>query len=125
MGHILAGGGRAKAGESIYLSNFFTPPRPLHFVKHDSVLLIITGQGRTGLLFRTGQGRAGQALFCRLWNTSLDRRASDNVIHSNTRPNTANHTKYGIWGAHLSALNMVEWGIPEKILQNAVQSRRF
>ena len=35
----------------------------------------------------------------------------------------ARYTKYGIWGAYLSALSMVEWGIPENILQNAVQTR--
>ena len=28
-------------------------------------------------------------------------------------------------GAYLTALNMVDWGIPEKILRNAVQSRWF
>ena len=27
------------------------------------------------------------------------------------------------WGAYLSASNVVKWGIPEKILQNAVQAR--
>ena len=26
-------------------------------------------------------------------------------------------------GAYLSAPNMVEWGVPEKILQNAVETR--
>ena len=31
--------------------------------------------------------------------------------------------KYGIWDAFLSALDMVKWGIPEKILQNIVQMR--
>ena len=35
------------------------------------------------------------------------------------------YTKYSISGAYLSVLNMVEWGIPEKILQNAVQLRWF
>ena len=49
MGHILAGGGRAMAYESIYLSNLFSPP-PLDFVKHDSAPLIITGQGRQACL---------------------------------------------------------------------------
>ena len=28
-------------------------------------------------------------------------------------------------GTYLSALNMVKWGIPEKILQNVVQTRSF
>ena len=65
MGHILVGGGRAKADESIYLSNFFSPP-PLDFVKHDSAPLIITGQGRTGLFFRTGRGRQGRLFFADL-----------------------------------------------------------
>ena len=31
--------------------------------------------------------------------------------------------KYGIWRAYLGEPNMVKWGIPEKILQNAVQTR--
>ena len=31
------------------------------------------------------------------------------------------YAKYGIWGAYSSAQNMVEWGIPEKTSQNAVQ----
>ena len=47
-----------------------------------------------------------------------------------TRPylacsNTPKHGKYSIWGAYFSALNVIEWGIPEKILQNAVQSHWF
>ena len=33
--------------------------------------------------------------------------------------------KYGIWDAYLSVLNMVQWGIPEKILQNAIQIQIF
>ena len=40
------------------------------------------------------------------------------LAHSNTRP------KYRIWsylGVYLSAPKMIKWGIPEKILQNAVQ----
>ena len=36
------------------------------------------------------------------------------------QPNTA---KYGIWRAYLGEPYMVKWGIPEKILQNAVQTR--
>ena len=28
----------------------------------------------------------------------------------------AKYAKNGIWGAYLSALNMIEWGIPEKML---------
>ena len=66
-----AGAGQ-RHDESIYLSNLFSPP-PLDFVKHDSAPLIITGQGRTGLFFRTGRGRQGRLFFCRLGNTSLDR----------------------------------------------------
>ena len=31
--------------------------------------------------------------------------------------------KYAIWDTYFSALNLVEWGIPEKIKQNAVQSQ--
>ena len=31
------------------------------------------------------------------------------------------YAKYGIWGAYSSAQNMVEWGVPEKTSQNAVQ----
>ena len=33
------------------------------------------------------------------------------------------YAKYGIWDAVLGALDMVKWGIPEKILQNVVQTR--
>ena len=33
--------------------------------------------------------------------------------------------KHSIWGAYLSALNMVKFVIPEKILQNAVQMHWF
>ena len=35
----------------------------------------------------------------------------------------AKYAKYAYLGAHLGAQNMVKWGIPEKILQNAVQTR--
>ena len=35
------------------------------------------------------------------------------------------YANYGIWGAYLGAPNMVKWGVPEKILQNAVQTRWF
>ena len=44
-------------------------------------------------------------------------------IYINMRP------KYRTWciwpylGAYLSAPNMVKWGVPEKVLQNAVQTR--
>ena len=31
--------------------------------------------------------------------------------------------KYAYLGAYLGAPNMVKWGVPEKILQNAVQTR--
>ena len=34
----------------------------------------------------------------------------------------AKYANYGIWGAYLSAQNMFKWGIPERILQNAVQT---
>ena len=43
-----------------------------------------------------------------------------NLGSSNTRQNTAKYTKYGIW-----ARIWVKLGIPEKILQNSVQSRWF
>ena len=33
------------------------------------------------------------------------------------------YAKYGIWGAYAGAPNMVKWGVPGKILQNAVQAR--
>ena len=39
-----------------------------------------------------------------------------------TCPNTANYTKNSIRGAYLGTPNMVNWGVPEKILQNAVQT---
>ena len=38
-------------------------------------------------------------------------------------PNMAKYAKYAYLGTYLGAQNMVEWGIPEKILQNAVQTR--
>ena len=31
--------------------------------------------------------------------------------------------KYAYLGTYLGALNMVKWGVPEKILQNVVQTR--
>ena len=37
--------------------------------------------------------------------------------------NMPNMAKYAYLGAYLGAQNMVKWGIPEKILQNAVQTR--
>ena len=37
-------------------------------------------------------------------------------------PNMAKYAKYGIWGPYLGVLNMVKWGVPRKILQNAVQT---
>ena len=33
------------------------------------------------------------------------------------------YAKYAYLGAYLGARNMVKWGVPEKILQNAVQTR--
>ena len=38
-------------------------------------------------------------------------------------PNMAKYAKYAYLGAYLGARNMVKWGVPEKILQNAVQMR--
>ena len=38
-------------------------------------------------------------------------------LRAQIRPNTAKYAKYGIW-----ALNMAKWGIPEKILHNAVHT---
>ena len=38
------------------------------------------------------------------------------------RPNMLNMAKYAKY-AYLGARNMVKWGVPEKILQNAVQTR--
>ena len=37
--------------------------------------------------------------------------------------NMAKYAKYAYLGAYLGARNMVKWGVPEKILQNAVQTR--
>ena len=36
-------------------------------------------------------------------------------------PNMAKYAKYAYLGTYLGAQNMVKWGIPEKILQNAVK----
>ena len=33
------------------------------------------------------------------------------------------YAKYAYLGAYLGAPNKVKWGVPEKILQNAVQTR--
>ena len=38
-------------------------------------------------------------------------------------PNMAKYAKYAYLGAYLGVPNMVKWGVPEKILQNAVQTR--
>ena len=35
----------------------------------------------------------------------------------------AKYAKYAYLGAYLGAPNKVKWGVPEKILQNAVQTR--
>ena len=43
-------------------------------------------------------------------------------MHPNM-PNMAKYAKYAYLGAYLGARNMVKWGVPEKILQNAVQTR--
>ena len=45
-------------------------------------------------------------------------------IYARNVPNTPNIAKYGIWCKHLAELNMVEWGVQEKIMQNALQARR-
>ena len=37
-------------------------------------------------------------------------------------PNMAKYAKYAYLGAYLGARNMVKWGVPENILQNAVQT---
>ena len=37
--------------------------------------------------------------------------------------NMPNMAKYAYLGVYLGAQNMVKWGVPEKILQNAVQTR--
>ena len=47
---------------------------------------------------------------------------SDNQ-EANTRPNMPNMAKYAYLGVYLGARNMVKWGVPEKILQNAVRTR--
>ena len=43
-------------------------------------------------------------------------------MHPNT-PIMAKYAKYAYLGAYLGARSMVKWGVPEKILQNAVQTR--
>ena len=43
--------------------------------------------------------------------------------HVNTRPNMSNMAKYEFLCAYMGALNMVKWGVPEKILQNIVPTR--
>ena len=37
----------------------------------------------------------------------------------------ARYAKYAYLGAYLCAPNMVKWGVPEKILQNTVQTCPF
>ena len=45
------------------------------------------------------------------------------MTHSpNAIANMAKYAKYAYLGAHLGARNIVMWGVPEKILQNAVQT---
>ena len=48
------------------------------------------------------------------------------ALHCNA-PKYAKYAKYAYldayWGAHFGARKMVKWDIPEKILQNAVQTR--
>ena len=46
-------------------------------------------------------------------------KSAKNLIWSNM----AKYAKYAYLGAYLGARNMVKWGVPEKILQNAVQTR--
>ena len=41
----------------------------------------------------------------------------------NMHPNMPNMAKYAYLGAYLGAPHKVKWGVPEKILQNAVQTR--
>ena len=43
-------------------------------------------------------------------------------ISSNFLTNMAKYAKYAYLGTYMGAQNMVKWGIPEKILQNAVQT---
>ena len=42
----------------------------------------------------------------------------------NDRQIWPNMAEYAFFGAYLAAPNMVKWGVPEKILQNAVQTLR-
>ena len=44
-------------------------------------------------------------------------------LDSNLAQEESSFAKYAYLGAYLSAPNMVKWGIPEEILQNAVQMR--
>ena len=44
-------------------------------------------------------------------------------LGASNMPNMAKYAKYAYLGTYLGAPNMVKWGIPEKILQNAVQTR--
>ena len=44
-------------------------------------------------------------------------------IRAQNMPNMAKYGQICIFGAYLGALDMVKWGVPEKILQNAVQTR--
>ena len=56
---------------------------------------------------------------------SLSDRSSKEVVKAVSEatgtPNTAKNAKYGIWRAYFGEPNMVEWGIPEKIMQYAAQ----
>ena len=46
-----------------------------------------------------------------------------NAETKKSMPNMAKYAKYAYLGTYLGAQNMVKWGIPEKILQNAVHTR--
>jgi len=60
----------------------------------------------------------------KIFGLSLNPRAQRKSpnMHPNM-PNMAKYAKYAYLGAYLGARNMVKWGVPEKILQNAVQTR--
>ena len=45
------------------------------------------------------------------------------ITFASVMSNMAKYAKYAYLGAYLGARNMVKWGVPEKILQNAVQTR--
>ena len=45
------------------------------------------------------------------------------MLEKSTKKSAPKYARYDIGGAYLGVPNMFKWGVPEKILQNAVQTR--